>query len=92
MPRGQDLLDVGEIKTVAILFADIRNFTPLVRQIPLKTIRWFLNDFFGLFSEVVFKFKGTMDKFLGDAVLAFFGAPVPVAEPDKTEMVNRPVG
>lgn len=84
LSRGQDLLDVGEIKKVAILFADIRNFTPLVRQIPLKTIRLFLNDFFGQFSEIIFRFKGTMDKFLGDAVLAFFGAPVPVAELEQT--------
>ncbi|MBN2125067.1 MAG: response regulator [Deltaproteobacteria bacterium] len=82
LSRGQDLLEVGEIRTVAILFADIRNFTPLVRQIPLKTIRSFLNDFFGLFSEVIFKFRGTMDKFMGDAVLALFGAPVPVEEPE----------
>lgn len=79
---GEDLLEVGEIRNVSILFADIRNFTPLVRQIPLQTIRSFLNDFFGLFSEVIFKFQGTMDKFMGDAVLAFFGAPVPVAGPE----------
>jgi adenylate cyclase len=82
LARGEDLLDVGEIRKVTILFADIRNFTPLVRQIPLKTIRAFLNDFFGLFSEVIFKYKGTMDKFLGDAVLAFFGYPAPISEPE----------
>ncbi len=79
---GEDLLEVGEIKTIVILFADIRKFTPLVREIPLQTIRSFLNDFFGLFSEIIFKFKGTMDKFLGDAVLAFYGAPVSVAQPE----------
>lgn len=79
---GEDLLEVGEIRSAAILFADIRNFTPLVRQIPLQTIRSFLNDFFGQFSEIIFRFNGTMNKFLGDAVLAFFGAPVSVAEPE----------
>ena len=79
---GEDLLEVGEIRTVSILFADIRGFTPLVQQISLETIRSFLNDFFGLFSEVIFKFKGTMDKFLGDAVLAFFGAPLSLSEPE----------
>lgn len=94
---GEDLLEVGEIRTVAILFADIRNFTPLVREIPLKTIRSFLNDFFGLFSEVIFKFQGTMDKFMGDAALAFFGAPVSISNPemaalDSAVLVNNTFG
>jgi adenylate cyclase len=81
--HGQNLLEVGEIKNITVLFADIRNFTPLVRSIPLKILRSFLNDFFGLLSEVVYKYKGTLDKFMGDAVLAFFGAPVPLVEPEK---------
>jgi adenylate cyclase len=81
--HGQNLMDVGEIKDVTILFADIRNFTPLVQSIPLEILRSFLNDFFGLLSEVVYRFQGTLDKFLGDAALAFFGAPVPIAKPEK---------
>jgi adenylate cyclase len=81
--HGQNLLEVGEIKDITVLFADIRNFTPLVQSIPLEILRSFLNDFFGLLSEVVYKFKGTLDKFMGDAVLAFFGAPVPLVEPEK---------
>ena len=82
LKQGKNLLDVGEIRSITVLFADIRNFTPLVQQLPLETIRSFLNDVFGLFSEVIFKFKGTLDKFMGDAVLAFFGAPVPLDGPE----------
>jgi adenylate cyclase len=80
--RGKDMLDVGEIQRITVLFADIRGFTPLVQQLPLETIRSFLNDVFGLFSEVIFKFKGTLDKFMGDAVLAFFGAPISLDGPE----------
>lgn len=72
---------IGEIKDITILFADVRNFTPLVRQLPLETLRSFLNDFFGLLTEAVFKLGGTLDKFIGDAVLAFFGAPMALSEP-----------
>ncbi|MBW1863266.1 MAG: response regulator [Deltaproteobacteria bacterium] len=78
---GIDPMNIGEIKDIAILFADIRNFTPLVRQLPLETLRSFLNDFFGLLTEAVFKFEGTLDKFIGDAVLASFGAPISISEP-----------
>ncbi|MFZ0450015.1 MAG: adenylate/guanylate cyclase domain-containing protein [Desulfatiglandaceae bacterium] len=81
--HGQNLLEVGEIKVITVLFADIRNFTSLVQRIPLEILRSFLNDFFGLLSEVVYQFKGTLDKFLGDAALAFFGAPMPLVEPEK---------
>lgn len=81
LSSGIDPMNIGEIKDITILFADIKNFTPLVRQLPLETLRSFLNDFFGLLTEAIFKFEGTLDKFIGDAVLAFFGAPMPVSEP-----------
>jgi len=82
LQQGKNPLDVGEIRRITVLFADIRNFTPLVQELSLETIRSFMNDVFGLFSEVIFKFKGTLDKFMGDAVLAFFGAPVSLDEPE----------
>ncbi len=81
--HGHNPLDVGEIRIITVLFADIRNFTPLVRQLDLQTLRSFLNDFFDLLSEVIFRFKGTLDKFMGDAALAIFGAPIPIREPQQ---------
>jgi len=67
---------VGEIKRVTIFFADIRNFTGMVQLLSLDVLHNFLNEFFELFTETVFQFQGTVDKFMGDAVLALFGAPI----------------
>jgi adenylate cyclase len=63
------------------VFADMRKFTSLVRHVPLEDLRAFLNDFFKLFADVIFRFKGTLDKYLGDAALAVFGAPVSHNDP-----------
>ncbi|NOQ46535.1 MAG: GAF domain-containing protein [Desulfobulbaceae bacterium] len=71
-----NLMNLGEVKDVTVLFADIRNFTGLVQHLELPDIRTFLNEFFQLFTETVFHNRGTVDKFMGDAVLAVFGAPV----------------
>ena len=69
-------MDIGGIQTITVLFADIRNFTHLVQHLPPEKLRIFLNSFFDIFSNVVFSWKGTLDKFMGDAVLAIFGAPI----------------
>jgi len=68
--------NLGEIKKVTVLFADIRNFTGMVQQLSLDVLRNFLNEFFQLFTETIFQHRGTVDKFMGDAVLALFGAPI----------------
>jgi adenylate cyclase len=73
---GTDLVGVGEIKKVTVFFADIRESTTLVQLLPLKELRAFLNEFFHIFTDGIFHSKGTVDKFMGDAVLAIFGAPV----------------
>ena len=72
----RNLLDLGQIQRVTVLFADIRNFTCLVQHLQLQDLRLFLNEFFQLFTDTIFEYKGTVDKFIGDAVLAVFGAPV----------------
>ena len=71
-----NLMSLGEIKEVTVLFADIRNFTRLVQHLQLAELRSFLNEFFQLFTEAIFRSRGTVDKFMGDAVLAIFGAPI----------------
>lgn len=65
---------LGEVKEASVLFADIRNFTGMVQHLPLSVLRDFLNEFFQLFTETIFEYRGTVDKFMGDAVLAVFGA------------------
>ncbi len=79
--QDSDLMGLGEIKKVTILFADIRNFTRLVQHVDLPALRSFLNAFFQFFTEEVFQHRGTVDKFMGDAVLAVFGAPVKLEQP-----------
>lgn len=77
----QDLMDVGSIKDLTVLFADIRNFTLLVQQVSPRQLREFLNIFFELFTSIVFSHKGMLDKFMGDAGLVVFGAPVTIERP-----------
>jgi adenylate cyclase len=71
-----NIMGLGEIKVATVLFADIRNFTNLVQHLNLSDLRVFLNEFFQIFTDTIFRHKGTVDKFMGDAVLAVFGAPV----------------
>ena len=73
----------GEIKKITVMFADIRNFTGMVQQLPLAMLHEFLNDFFQVFTETIFQHQGMVDKFMGDAVLAIFGAPVQLDNANK---------
>ena len=84
--RGQDLMEIGEKKRITVLFADIRNFTPLVQNLSLDTLRLFLNDFFNILTEIIFKNNGTLDKFMGDALLAFFGSPIHLEKPENSAL------
>ena len=74
--RHQDLMELGEVTDLTVLFADIRNFTSLVQKLEPELLRIFLNSFFDIFSRAVFANKGMLDKFMGDAALVVFGAPV----------------
>ncbi|UCG93315.1 MAG: adenylate/guanylate cyclase domain-containing protein [candidate division WOR-3 bacterium] len=60
----------------AILFADIRNFTTIVNILSLHETYTFLNDCFRPIAEIVYTYDGTVDKFIGDAVVNVFGEPV----------------
>ncbi len=63
------------VKYVTVLFADIVNFTPLAEKMEPIELAEFLNNYFRLTSEAIFQENGTLDKFIGDAVMALFGAP-----------------
>jgi len=62
---------------VSILFADISGFTPMSESKKPEEVAEFLSHFFGFAVESIFAYGGTLDKFIGDAVMAFFGAPLP---------------
>ncbi len=67
-------------KVVTVLFADLVGFTSWSEKMPAETLARMLTEFFTLASEEVFASGGTIDKFIGDAVMAFFGAPLDQAD------------
>ncbi|MFC2092114.1 adenylate/guanylate cyclase domain-containing protein [Elusimicrobiota bacterium] len=66
----------GTRKNVTVLFADIRNFTELSEKTPPAETVNIINDLFSILTDKVFEFGGMLDKFIGDALMAIFGAPI----------------
>lgn len=73
---GRYVLELGgEVRDIACLFVDIRGFTPLSESLGPKQVVKVLNSYLELTSGCIFKYGGTLDKFVGDATMAVFGAP-----------------
>src|SRR5215216_6772647 len=70
----------GTSQTITILFADIRGFTRISEHAPPEKIVSLLNRYFSAMTEIIFAHGGTLDKYLGDGLMALFGAPT--ATPD----------
>jgi adenylate cyclase len=70
----------GELVPVTVLFSDIRSFTAISERMEPPALLDFLNEYFSGMVESVLNHQGVVDKFIGDAIMAVFGAPVP--QPD----------
>lgn len=66
----------GKNKDVTLLFADVQGFTSLSETMPPAVLMEFLSEFFEGMTRVINKSKGTIDKYIGDSIMAFWGAPV----------------
>jgi len=65
---------------VTVLFVDLSGFTPLSESLPPEQLVQILNKYLNMTVEIIFKYEGTVDKFIGDAVMVVFNAPMPVAD------------
>lgn len=66
----------GELRQVTILMADIRGFSALSQQLAPEQCVQLLNNYFAAMTEVIQRFRGTVDEFVGDGILVIFGAPL----------------
>lgn len=70
--------EIGTTESLSILFSDIRNFTDISESYEASQVVDLLNIYFSEMTEIIFKYNGTLDKFIGDAIMCFWGAPVKV--------------
>lgn len=70
----------GRSAELTVLFADVRGFTTLAEQMPPDELAHLMNDYLSAMTEVIRQHRGTLDKYIGDAIVAFWGAPL--ADPE----------
>ena len=70
----------GERLNLSVLYADMRGSTSLAERTDPESLVGFINDYLGRMTEVILSHEGTLDKFVGDEVMALFGAPFPQAD------------
>ncbi len=76
-----DSLKLGGLKRdISVFFSDIESFTTISESMPPEDLVTFLNEYLTEMTAVIFKNKGTLDKYIGDAIMAFWGAPMPLED------------
>jgi len=82
MANPDMITSAGQKKELSIMFSDVKNFTTHSAKLKPDQIRQMLNEYFDAMIDIVFKHGGTVDKFMGDGLMVFFGDPEP--QPDHT--------
>ena len=77
-PEGTEV--EGAEREVTLMFVDVRGFTRMSEGLKARDVVSLLNDVFQLVSDAILRRGGTLDKFIGDSVMAYFGAPIPSAD------------
>jgi adenylate cyclase len=91
MLENPDSFKLGGVnQLVTVLFADIRGFTRLSEHAPPEKVVQLLNRYFSEMTEIIFAHGGTLDKYIGDGLMALFGAPT-VTPNDATNAINAAV-
>ncbi|MGE3460136.1 MAG: adenylate/guanylate cyclase domain-containing protein, partial [Kofleriaceae bacterium] len=68
----------GRLSEITMLFSDIRGFTTMSDGRPPEEVVNTLNEYFEVMVDILFKYSGTLDKFVGDEIIGLFGAPIPI--------------
>ena len=71
----ENIMEAKDLKAT-ILFSDIIGFTSLTEKMPPREINMLLNQFFSRMTDIIFEHDGTLDKYIGDSLMAIFGAPI----------------
>lgn len=82
---GEDTIKLGgDKKHIAVMFIDIRGFTPLSESLPPEETFEILNEYLSMATSQIFRFNGVLDKYIGDGIMVLFNVPYDVEEPEFT--------
>jgi adenylate cyclase len=79
--ENPDTIDMlGSTKRLSILFSDIKGYTAMSQEVPVSEVLALLREYMGVMTRVLFTHGGTIDKIMGDGIMAFFGDPIPQSD------------
>ncbi|GET37951.1 adenylate/guanylate cyclase domain-containing protein [Microseira wollei] len=74
---------IGQQMTATVLFSDLKGFTTIATRLPPAELMSWLNEYMQVMAQTVLEHDGVIDKFIGDAVMALFGVPIPRTKPEE---------